>query len=73
VSRDSPEQYSRKPRADILAVDLSEEEFQQIEELARSTPNNRVCDQSTSFEPDYDIYQENDPEMNDKVQFSKGD
>lgn len=59
--------------ANAKTVDLTEEEFQSIEELARSTPNNRVCDQSTSFEPDYDIYQENDPEFNDKVQFAKGD
>ena len=36
----------------ITAVDLSEEEFQSIEDLAKSIPANRVCDQSDSFEPE---------------------
>lgn len=30
------------------AVDLSEEEFQQLEELSKSHPPKRVCDQSDS-------------------------
>ncbi|RSH90617.1 hypothetical protein EHS25_001222 [Saitozyma podzolica] len=57
--------------ANFQTVDLSDDEFKQINDLAKSHPPNRVCDQSTSFEPYYDIYQENDPEFSDKVQFAK--
>ncbi|WVQ80445.1 hypothetical protein IAT38_002550 [Cryptococcus sp. DSM 104549] len=55
----------------LKLVDLSQEEFEELEKLAESHPPNRVCDQSDSFEPVYDIYQENDPEFNDKAQFAK--
>jgi hypothetical protein len=39
--------------------------------LAKSIPANRVCDQSTSFEPEYDIYEDNHPENNNKAQLNK--
>jgi len=67
---------------------LSEEEFQQIEELAKSHTPKRVCDQSSSqfssfphqvdnlwagFEPFYDIYQEADPNFSDKAMYAKHD
>ncbi|WVQ80459.1 hypothetical protein IAT38_002564 [Cryptococcus sp. DSM 104549] len=55
----------------LKLVDLSPEEFEEIEQLAKSHPVNRVCDLSDSYEPDYDIYQENDPELSDKAQFAK--
>lgn len=57
----------------LITVDLTDAEFQEIEALAKSHPPNRVCDQSTLYEPFYDIYQENDPEFSDKVQFAKAD
>lgn len=57
--------------ANLKSVDLSDEEFQQLEELAKSHPPKRVCDQSESFDPYYDIYQENDPEYSDKAMFAK--
>jgi len=57
--------------ANAKTVDLSEEEFQSIEDLAKSIPANRVCDQSDSFEPDYDIYEDNHPENNNKAQLNK--
>jgi len=56
--------------ANLKSVDLSEEEFQQLEELSKSHPPKRVCDQSDSFEPFYDIYQENDKEFSDKAQYA---
>ena len=43
--------FSLETKLTISAVDLAEEEFQSIEELARSTPQNRVCDQSDSKSP----------------------
>ncbi|ODN75902.1 hypothetical protein L202_05888 [Cryptococcus amylolentus CBS 6039] len=55
----------------IKLVDLSKEDFEALEQLAESTPNSRVCDQSDSFDPTYDIFQENDPEFSDKAQFAK--
>lgn len=55
------------------AVELTDDEFAEIEKLAASHPAKRVCDQSTLYEPFYDIYQEEDPEFNDKVQFAKSD
>ncbi|OCF36045.1 alcohol dehydrogenase (NADP+) [Kwoniella heveanensis BCC8398] len=55
----------------LKLVDLSKEEFEELEKLAESHPPQRVCDQSDSFEPTYDIYQENDPEFSDKAQFAK--
>lgn len=55
----------------LKLVDLSDEEFEQLNQLAREHPAKRVCDQSNDFEPVYDIYQENDPEFNDKVQATK--
>ncbi|WRT63594.1 uncharacterized protein IL334_000517 [Kwoniella shivajii] len=55
----------------LKLVELTKEQFQELEDLSVSHPKQRVCDQSDSFEPDYDIYQENDPEFNDKVQFNK--
>ncbi|KAL7418942.1 hypothetical protein Q5752_006626 [Cryptotrichosporon argae] len=54
--------------ANLKLVDLSDAEFEEIEKLAESHPANRVCDQSESFEPYYDIYEEKHPEHNDKVQ-----
>jgi hypothetical protein len=30
-----------------------------------------VCTDYLGFDPDYDIYQENHPEFNDKAQFAK--
>ncbi|WVQ64542.1 hypothetical protein V866_004210 [Kwoniella sp. B9012] len=55
----------------LKLVDLTKEQFDELESLSQSHPPNRVCDQSDSFEPVYDIYQENDPEFSDKVQFAK--
>jgi len=55
----------------MKTVDLSDEDIQTIEKLAESHPPHRVCDQSDDFEPYYNIYQENDPEYSDKVQFNK--
>jgi len=57
--------------ANFKTVDLSDEEFAEIEKLAESHPAKRVCDQSESYEPYYDIYQENDPEFSDKAMFAK--
>jgi len=57
----------------LQTVDLSEEEFQEIEELAKSHPPKRVCDQSDSFEPVYDIYQEKDEKLCDRAQFALSD
>lgn len=54
----------------LKLVDLSKDEFEELEKLAESHPPNRVCDQSTSFEPEYDIYQEAHPEFSDKAQFA---
>ncbi|KAL1412071.1 hypothetical protein Q8F55_003068 [Vanrija albida] len=59
--------------ANLKLVDLTDDEFNQVEELAKQTPHNRVCDQSTLYEPYYDIYQENDPKYNDKAQFALAD
>lgn len=56
--------------ANFKTVDLSEEEFEEIQKLAASHPAKRVCDQSESYEPYYDIYQENDPKYSDKAQFA---
>ncbi|WVN87364.1 uncharacterized protein L203_102542 [Cryptococcus depauperatus CBS 7841] len=55
----------------IKLVDLSKEDFDKLEKLAKSHPPARVCDQSNDFEPVYDIFQEKNPEMNDKAQFAK--
>ncbi|KAK6904935.1 alcohol dehydrogenase (NADP+) [Kwoniella mangroviensis CBS 10435] len=55
----------------LKLVDLTKEQYDELESLSQSHPPNRVCDQSDSFEPVYDIYQENDPEFSDKVQFAK--
>jgi len=57
----------------VAAVDLTDDEFAQIEKLAESHPPKRVCDQSDLYEPYYDIYQENDPKYSDKVQFAQAD
>jgi len=57
--------------ANAKTVDLTEEEFKSIEDLAKSIPANRVCDQSTSFEPEYDIYEDHSETNNNKVQFDK--
>ncbi|ORY31923.1 putative aldehyde reductase i [Naematelia encephala] len=57
--------------ANFKTIDLSSEEFETLEKLAEGHPPKRVCDQSDSLEPYYDIYQENDPEYSDKVQFAK--
>ncbi|WWD22324.1 hypothetical protein CI109_106815 [Kwoniella shandongensis] len=57
----------------LKLVDLSKDEFEELEKLAESHPANRVCDQSDSFEPFYDIYQEKDPKFSDKVQYTKED
>lgn len=55
----------------LKLIDLTEDEFESVNKIARSTPHKRVCDQSNDFEPVYDIYQENHPEYNDKVQATK--
>ncbi|WWC57841.1 uncharacterized protein I303_100376 [Kwoniella dejecticola CBS 10117] len=55
----------------LKLVDLTKEQFDELDALSKSHPQQRVCDQSDSFEPTYDIYQENDPEFSDKVQFAK--
>ncbi|BEJ14587.1 hypothetical protein CspHIS471_0403540 [Cutaneotrichosporon sp. HIS471] len=55
----------------LKVIDLSPEEFEAVNNIARSTPHKRVCDQSNDFVPVYDIYQENDPQFNDKVQAQK--
>ncbi|KAK4684081.1 hypothetical protein P7C73_g6122, partial [Tremellales sp. Uapishka_1] len=55
----------------LKTVDLSTEDFEAIQKLSASHPAKRVCDQSDSFSPTYDIYQENDAEFSDKVQASK--
>ncbi|OWZ49137.1 alcohol dehydrogenase (NADP+) [Cryptococcus neoformans Tu259-1] len=55
----------------LKLVDLSQEDFKKLEDLAESHPPKRVCDQSNDFEPKYDIFQENDPEFSDKAQFAK--
>lgn len=52
----------------LKTVALSDEEFEQIQKLAKDHPAKRVCDQSDLYEPYYDIYQEKDPKFNDKVQ-----
>jgi len=39
-------------------VDLTEEQFKEIEELVKSHPSKRVCDQKTLHDPEYDIYEE---------------
>lgn len=54
-----------------IVVDLSQEDFKKLEDLAESHPPKRVCDQSNDFEPKYDIFQEDDPEFSDKAQFAK--
>ncbi|CAK9787048.1 putative aldehyde reductase i [Cutaneotrichosporon oleaginosum] len=55
----------------LKIIDLTDDEFEAVNKIARSVPHKRVCDQSHDFEPYYDIYQENDPEYNDKVQAQK--
>ncbi|CAD6584757.1 MAG: NAD(P)H-dependent D-xylose reductase (XR) [Tremellales sp. Tagirdzhanova-0007] len=57
--------------ANSKTVDLTDEEYDQIEKLAESHPPNRVCDQSDSFEPFYDIYQEKHPKFSDKAMFAQ--
>ncbi|KAK8845379.1 hypothetical protein IAR55_006092 [Kwoniella newhampshirensis] len=57
----------------LKVIDLSKDEFEELEKLAESHPPNRVCDQSDSFEPVYDIYQEKDAKFSDKVQYTKED
>jgi len=56
--------------ANFKTVDLTEEEFEELEKLAESHPPNRVCDQTGSFEPYHDVYQESHPEFSDKAQFA---
>lgn len=56
----------------LKTIDLSDAEFKEIDELSKSQPPKRVCDQSDSFEPTYDIYQENDSEFSDKAMIAKG-
>lgn len=53
------------------AVDLTDAEFEEIEKLSKSQPAKRVCDQRTLHDPEYDIYQEEDPEFSDKAQWAK--
>jgi glycerol 2-dehydrogenase (NADP+) len=57
--------------ANLKTVDLTEQEFEEIEKLAESHPPKRVCDQAGSYEPYYDIFQESDPELSDKAQWAK--
>lgn len=52
----------------LKTVDLSVDEFKLIEDTARDHPPKRVCDQSEDF--DYDIFEEDHPENNDKAQFA---
>jgi len=56
--------------ANFKSVDLTDAEFQEIEKLAESHPSKRVCDQTGSYEPFYDIYQESHPTESDKAQFA---
>ncbi|WVR03394.1 hypothetical protein IAU60_000385 [Kwoniella sp. DSM 27419] len=63
----TPERISNN----LKLVDLSKEDVEALDKLVEEIPSQRVCDQSDSFEPTYDIYQENDPEYSDKVQFAK--
>ncbi|ORX33560.1 putative aldehyde reductase i [Kockovaella imperatae] len=57
--------------SNLKTVDLSEEDFQAIEKLAESHPPNRVCDQSTLYDPHYDIYQEKSEEFSDKKMWAQ--
>ena len=61
----------KRIESNFKVVDLSDEEFEKINKVAKEIPSQRVCDQSNDFEPYYDIFQENDSEHNDKVQCKK--
>lgn len=57
--------------ANLKTVQLSAEEFAAVEKLAEDHPPKRVCDQTDSLYPRYDIYEESHPEHNDKYQFAQ--
>lgn len=54
----------------IKLVNLTKDEVDELEKAAVSQQVKRVCDQSDSF--DYDIFEENHPENNDKAQSKLG-
>lgn len=49
-------------------VNLSKEEVEGLEKAALQQDIVRVCDQTTSFSPEYDIFEEKHPQHNDKAQ-----
>lgn len=55
--------------SNLKNVELSAEDVKAITDWVPSVAGKRVCDQSDSF--DFDIFEENNPENNDKVQAKK--
>lgn len=55
--------------SNLKNVELSAEDTKAITEWVPTIAGKRVCDQSEDFE--YDIFEENNPENNDKVQAKK--
>ena len=54
------------PPSLLPVVDLSDDEVAELEKQAAAQPFKKVCDQSEDFE--YDIYEADHPQNNDKAQ-----